>query len=106
MLTASARDFRPGCVAGPLVVPEVRGHPAGSEYEVVPGDFFPAGRQPSLCQVDRFDLREMGLNVPVGREDRSNRGCDMRSRKAGHGDLVEERLEEMVVLAVEEEDPA
>ncbi len=81
---------------------EIAGYSAKRENQVVV-------MQGIVLQVDRFrgeidfqHLVEQHRDIWRIMEDRANRLCNFRSRKAGCGYLVKERLKKVVVLAVNE----
>ena len=52
--------------------------------------------------VDAAHLREQHLDVPLSSKNPANRRCDIARRQRRRGDLVEERLEKVVVMAIDE----
>jgi hypothetical protein len=90
----------------PFGMTEVRVAGTGRQHQVVVaklgavGEFDAAG-----LRVDGGDLAEQHLDVAVLAEDRAQRLGDLARRQGGGGDLVQQRLEQVVVHAVDEHDP-
>ncbi len=95
-----------GRMARPLVVPEIAVAGAGRDDQVVVPDgrslvqpHFPRG------QINRPGLGEQHTDVRGMTEDPADRGRDVAGRQRRRRDLVEQRLKEVIVVAVEQRDP-
>src|SRR2546421_393684 len=62
------------------------------------------GRDPAPREVDARDFDHAELEVRLAAQDTAYRLGDLLGLEAGRGDLVEERLEEMVIVPVEQHD--
>ena len=70
-------------------------------YESVPS----ARRTSRRDDVDRDDIGEEDARVRLAAEDRADRIRDVAGRETRRRDLVEERLEEMVIAPVDDRQP-
>ena len=111
-----------GRALGPFAVAEVRMRRAGGDDQVVVGmmrpAFSPTLRRPPLLSHPtpqlqplrrrdvrprrRRDVREQHRDVLLPAQHPADRRRDVAGRQRGRGDLVEERLEQMVVVAIEQ----
>jgi hypothetical protein len=90
----------------PFVVAEVGVRGARGEHQRVIRDDEPLGvgaHQPRRG-VDLRDLGQHDGDVALAAEDRPRRPGDVARRERGGGDLVEQRLEQVVVVAVQQRD--
>ena len=99
--------LHPGRPARELVVAEVGLAGAGGDDQAVVRDLDGAsvgarGRELSSLEVEAVDLGELDVDVPLAVENAAERRCDLALREDPGGDLVEHRLEEVVVVAVHE----
>src|SRR3989454_7326321 len=62
-------------------------------------------RSTAIGQIHRFDLREEDRDVGGSAQDGPQRDRDVGRVQRSRGDLVEQRLEEVVVAPVEQRDP-
>ncbi len=93
-----------GGVAGPIVVTEVAVGRAGGEHQVVVGyRVLPHPDLPPLG-VDGCHLAEQHAGVLLMPQDGPCRGGDLRRRQAGGGHLIEQRLEQVMIEAVDHRD--
>jgi hypothetical protein len=92
------------CVAGPLVLAEVVRLDPGRHDEVVVGVGLVAHPDGLAPEVDVADLGHHHFAVLLSPEHLADRGGDLGRRQRGRGHLVEQGLEDVVVLAVEEQD--
>ena len=99
--------LHPGRELRELVVPEVRLPDAGADDEAVVGkrQRLPvrANRGDLFCSdVDRRHVGQLHRRVLLALQDVAGRRRDLSCREDAGGDLVEQRLEEMVVRPVDE----
>jgi hypothetical protein len=88
----------------PFVMAEVRVPRAGGEHQIVVGDFAVLElHQPALL-VDARHLAQDHALVAGAAQDGADRRGDLRRRQAGGRDLIEQRLEEVVVAPVDDGD--
>jgi len=95
--------FHAGGELPPLLVTEVVIDGAWREHQVVIAQLAASGAQPPRRQIDLLDLREHHSRVPLVAQDRADRLRDVRRRERRGCHLVEQRLEEMVVVAVDDQ---
>jgi hypothetical protein len=92
------------CECRPVVVAEIRMRRSGPQDQVVVVEESLRELQTSRRQVRARDLREHDLGVELAAQYRAN-GCTDVGRRQGCGrDLVEERLEDMVIAAIDDGD--
>jgi hypothetical protein len=97
--------LQPRCMRGPLVVTEVgvRGA-AGNEHKVI-GQRGAVGQRHALrSAVDGSDLAQAHGDIALAGQDVAQRRGDVAGRQAGRRHLVEQRLKEVVVGAIDERD--
>jgi hypothetical protein len=102
MSVASSIDFRPGAKRAQVLVTEIgvaRARRHDQEIVAVGGGL-PRENAPRRG-IDAGDLVEQHLDVAVRPQHRSDRLCDVGRRQRCRGDLVQERLEQMVVAPVD-----
>ncbi|MDB5217598.1 MAG: hypothetical protein JWO86_5525 [Myxococcaceae bacterium] len=91
----------------PVVVTEVRGLRADREHEPVVREglvrFVSDVNGPRL-EIDARDVTEHDAHVGIAGEDAADGRCDLGGGEARHRHLIEERLEEVVVGAVDQRD--
>ena len=99
-----ADRLEPGRVRGPLVVPEVGvGHPRRQD-QVVVVDVPTSDQHPLLFHLDALHARHEHRRVRLAPEQLAN-GCrDVGRGERRRRDLVQQRLEEMVIAAVDDRD--
>jgi hypothetical protein len=90
-------------------VPEIARTDAGGDHEVVVVETHLAAirhRDPYLAslRIDAFDLRHRHGDVRLTPEDLADRSRDVTRSEPRGGHLVEQRLEEMVILAIHQRD--
>jgi hypothetical protein len=96
-----------GSVDLPVVVTEVRGLRADGEDQPVVGERLlriVVDVDLARFEVDVAHVTEHDPHVGLAGEDGADRGCDLGGREARHRHLVEERLEEVIVRAVDQRD--
>ena len=88
----------------PLVVAEVRVRRAGRHDQVVVRQpISPSARIELLAgAIDATDLREQHLDVRLPAQDPADRRRDVAGRQRRHRHLIEQRLEDVMVAAVED----
>ena len=94
--------LEPRRVRLPVAVAEVRVRRAGREDQEVVAELGPVEAQPPGLGIDGRHLAEQHARVPLAAQDAADRRRDLRRRQAGRRDLVQQRLERVVVLAVDE----
>ena len=111
MSSASSSVLSPGAVGAPLVVPEVgvRGA-ARHDQVVVRQPLAVAGgtiREDELFagSIDRAHLGEEDLDVSLPPQDPADGRRDVAGRERGHRHLIEQRLEDVMIPAVENGEP-
>ncbi len=87
----------------PVRSPEVRVAGARGDGQVVERDDTPVGEgdRPGRT-IDRSGLAEQDLDVPGAAKDRPDRRCDVARRQRRRRDLVQHRLEQMVIGAIDQ----
>ncbi len=88
----------------PFVMAEIGVPGAGRDDQVVVVDLAAIGHHRLLLGVDAGHLGELNAAIPVAAQNAADRRGDVGGRKAGRRHLVEERLEEMIVVAVDDRD--
>jgi len=83
------------------VVSEVAGSPASREEQVIERRFTIAKSQDSSFEIDPVPLAQQHGDVALSVEDRPDRRGDVCGRQAGHRDLVQQRLKQAVVRAID-----
>ena len=96
-------------VLGELVVSEVRGRRSGGDDQAVVGQRERRSQRPDgddrpALEIEAGDLGQLDADVLVLAQDSPERRCDLALREDSRRDLVEQRLEEVVVRAVDERD--
>src|SRR5262249_13697871 len=97
--------LEPGREDFPVLVAEVRVAGACRQDERVVSDLAPVERETPRGEIHLLDFGQEDRDVPRAAQDRPQRGRDVRGIQRGGRPLVEERLEQMVVAAVEQRDP-
>ena len=97
--------FQPRRVLRPAVVAEVGVDRAGGENQPVVGDEIAVGEEDRPAGlVDADHLAHHHVDVRVAAEDLADRLGDLGRRQGGSADLVEQRNEQVVVVAVDHGD--
>ncbi len=89
----------------PFVVPEIRMARAGRDDQIVVGNLVLCRPHAARLQIDRTDFGQKHLDVFVFAENTADRRCDVGRRKGCGRDLIEQRLKEMIVRAVDHRHP-
>ena len=108
-LRASSIVFIGRECCGELVVSEVRGRRSGGDDQAVVGQRERRSQRPDgddrpVLEIEAGDLGQLDLDVLVLAQDSPERRCDLALREDSRCDLVEQRLKEVVVRAVDERD--
>src|SRR5437667_11910835 len=82
-------------------MPKVRMPRTDGEDEIVVIDFHIGRSHFSRLDIHRFHFREDDLHVSALAQYRAHRSCDVGWRKRSCRDLIEQRLKEMVICAVD-----
>ena len=75
---------------------------AGREHQEVVGDRARVRLEPALHEIDGGDFHHAEIEILLAAQDGSNGLGDLFGLESRGGDLIEQRLEEMVVVAIEE----
>jgi hypothetical protein len=98
-------DFEAGCDRCPLVMAEMGMRRAGGQYQHVIGDGQPVPGPHSPCRgVHARCMRHHDGDVALPAEDGTHRPSDVAWRERGGRHLVEQRLEQVVVVPVDQRD--
>jgi hypothetical protein len=86
-------------------VPEVRVTRSGRDDQIVVRQLRAARELDPACgEIESGDLRQQRLDVARVSQDMTQRRCDLSGRQYCQGHLVQQRLERMMVLAVDQRD--
>ena len=77
---------------------------AGGDNQIVEGDAAPLGDHGLALDVDAADLRQDDIDVVSVAENAADRRRDVRRRQACGRHLVKQRLEQMVVVLIDQRD--
>jgi hypothetical protein len=98
--------FQAGRERLPFVVAEIGVTRAGGEHQRVVGDRIAVIEQHALARgIDAADIGEQRRHLLAVAQEITDRPGDFRRRQRRGRDLVEQRLEQMVVAAVDQRDP-
>ena len=90
----------------PFVVAEIGVAGAGGEHQRVIGQRIAVIEQHALsCRIDAADICEQRRHLLASAQQVADRPGDFRRRQRSGRDLVEQRLEQMMVAAVDQRDP-
>ena len=104
MSSASSIVLRPGAHRAPLVVPEVGVRRAARDDQIVVGELAVGQHEPPARLVDGAHVREEDLHVRLAPQDPSDGRRDVPRRERRHRHLIEQRLEDVMVAAVDDRD--
>ncbi len=97
--------LEPRRVSRPLLVPEIgMARARGHDQKVVVEHGAVGQDDPAAGRLDRAGLAKQHANVCGAPEDPSDRRGDIAWRERRGGNLIEQRLEQMVVVAIEQRD--
>ena len=89
----------------PIVVTEIGVARAGSKDEIVVGHMAPAhDRDRARRNIDADDLAQYDRNILVGANDAADRGGNVSRRQPSGRHLIEQRLKQVIVLSVNDDD--
>ena len=88
----------------PIVMPEIGMRDAGREHQIIVRQRKRAGLHDIRGGVDRGHLRHQHAHIVLPAQDRTDRPGDIRGRQGGGRDLIEQRLETMMILPVDQDD--
>jgi hypothetical protein len=94
--------LQPGCARPPLVVAEIGMRCAGSDDQDVVRHFAVRKHDVPPRGVDPPNVGEQHLDVFLPPQDPADRRRDIAGRQGGHRDLVEQRLKDVMVAAIED----
>ena len=78
--------------------------PAHGKDQIIIGNNRTIGLDIAGLKIDRRDLAHQEVDIVVPAEDRPQGIGDLRGDQAGNGHLVQQRLEEVIVMAVDNRD--
>lgn len=94
-----------GRMLGPVIVAEVGMGGAGGQQQHVVAERAAVGEHHLTAgRCDFGDVAEQHFDIALLAQDVAQRRGDIRCRQAGGGDLVQQRLEQVMVLAVDQGD--
>ena len=96
--------FQPGRKFLPFGMAEVAVPRAARQNQVVEGDFVPIAEDDLPREIDPFDAPETNLDVRRAPELHADRHGDVGGVEAGGCDLIEQRLEQVMVAVIDEDD--
>ena len=96
--------LQPRGVFAPFVVAEIGVLRAGRDDELVEGDAPSLGDDLLAADVDAGDFGEHHRRIGLPAEDLADRRGDVGGRETGRRNLIEKRLEQMVVVAVDHDE--
>ena len=96
--------FQPWREFLPLGMAEIAVPRAARENQVVERDFVTIAEDDLPGEVDAFDLPEMNLDVRRAPELNADRHSDVGRVEAGGRHLIEQRLEQVMVAMIDEDD--
>lgn len=85
----------------PVIAPEIRMRRASGDNQVVVADFAVRQNDHLPLRIDRACLGQQHLDVFLAPQDPSDRRCNVTGGQGRHCNLVQQRLEHMVVTAIE-----
>ncbi len=96
--------LQPRRVRLPVVVAEIRMRGARRDDEVIERQRAVADLDDAPRRVDGRDFAEQHRRVALPAQDGADRPCDVGRRQAGRRDLIEQRLEQVIVVPVDDRD--
>ncbi len=93
-----------GSVFLPFRMAEVVRHPAQGQDQVIKRQLFRGKLEGLSGQIDGFRLVEEDGDIAAVGQDGPDGLGDIRIRKAGRGELVEEGLKEVMIVAIDQGD--
>ena len=96
--------LQPRSAGGPFAVTEVGVPRAGRENQDVVGNAPAVGENLAPFRVDSRDLAKDDVDVLLARENTADRRRDVGGRKPRGRDLIEQRLEQMIVVLIDDGD--
>jgi hypothetical protein len=88
------------CVPRPLVVTEVTRFGAGCDDEVIVREYLPCGLDGTVFGLAADDFIEDDIDVATSSRDSPKRRGDVRGRESAGRDLIQQRLEQVVIVSV------
>src|SRR6185295_2326129 len=92
------------CARLPLRVAEVRVRRAGGDDQIVVGERSMIGDDRLRRRIDRADIGQQHLDVPLVAQDPADRRRDVSRGQRRRRHLIEQRLKDMVVVSIEQRD--
>ncbi len=89
----------------PLIVTEIRVACPGGDDEIVVGNLAIRGDDPFLIEIDPLRFAKEHLRVFLLAQNVPQRLGDIGRRQRGGGDLVKQRLKQVMILPIEQGDP-
>jgi len=94
--------LQPEGVLLPIIVAEIAGDAAEAQHEVVIFESIMPTDYPFVCEIEVLCFVQDNLQTGHIGEDRANRLSDVGGGEASRGDLIEQRLEQVVVGLIDE----
>ncbi len=85
----------------PLGVPEVIVHGSRGEQQIVERDLRAAGQNGAALEIDSGHFREHDQGIGLPAQDHPDRLRDVGGGQGGGGDLVQQWLEQVVIVAID-----
>jgi hypothetical protein len=86
----------------PLVMAEIGIRGAGRDHQVVIGPLAIGQDHATVGDIEIHYLSEQHFRVAMAAQDRAQRRCDLTRRKPAGGHLVQQRLKEMKIAAIDQ----
>jgi hypothetical protein len=86
----------------PALLPEVRVLRAGREQQVIVCELAEVAAHDARIAVDRARFTLNHRDVPVARQQAADRHRDLGRAQAGHRDLIEQRLEQVMIATIDD----
>jgi hypothetical protein len=90
------------CVPLPFLVTEIGVLRAGREQQIVVLELAAVGHDRAAVDIDALGLGLQHADIAHMREQAADRDRDIRGAERRHRDLVQQRLEQMMILAIEQ----
>jgi hypothetical protein len=88
------------CAPRPLVITEVTRFGARCDDEVIVREYLPCGLNGAAFGIDADDFIKDDVDIPTASRDSPKRRGDVRGRESTGRDLIQQRLEQVVIVSV------